>query len=81
MSTRLYGVGWDKARKHVGGGTGSRCQNCMTVSVKQGENEGGGSSGWLQGKVRERRCGSAYHSKIRKDTLVGKRTKTHAWYS
>lgn len=37
------------------GGSGSRCQDCMTVSVKQGESEGGGSSGWLQEEVRDRR--------------------------
>lgn len=43
----------------MGGGSGSRCQNCMTVSVKQGENEGGGSSGWRQGEVREETMGSA----------------------
>ena len=36
-------------------GSGSRCQDCMTVSVKQGESEDEGSSGWLQGEVRERR--------------------------
>ena len=34
------------------GGMGSRCQDCMTVSVKQGESEGRGSSGWLQGERR-----------------------------
>lgn len=27
---------------------------CMTASVNQGENLGGGSSGWLQGEVTER---------------------------
>ena len=26
----------------MGGGSESRCQKCMTVSVKQGDTEGGG---------------------------------------
>lgn len=65
----------------MGGGSGSRCQECMTVSVKQGDNEGGGSSGWLQGEVRERRQWEVRIKTRLKDTLVGKRTKIDALYS
>lgn len=43
----------EKVGRHVGGGSRSWCQNCMTVGVKRGDKEGGGSSGCLQGKVRE----------------------------
>lgn len=48
----------------------------MTVTVIQGENEGGGSSGWLKGEVRERRLWEVCIKIREKDMLVGKSTKT-----
>lgn len=48
---------------------------------KQGDNEGGGSSGWLQGEVSKRRLWEVRIKTILKDILVGRRTKILALYS
>lgn len=58
----------------MGGGSGSRCQNGTTVSVKQGESGGGGSSGLLQGEVREMRLWEVQSKIRRKGIVAGKGT-------
>lgn len=58
-------------------GTGSRCQDCMTVSVKQGESEGGESSGWLQGE----RGQQEMRIKSRREGHFSGETRLDTWFA